>query len=70
MRHISTKDDWYYELRPLMIRFIGISGIVSKFVIADTQFANLSLVCGMILIGISHLIFKWRREYRAKLIMR
>lgn len=71
MRHISSKDDWFYEFRPYIIIGIGTVGLLSRSFFGSSQALNaIGFICSVILLGLGSIIISWRREHRKTSFMK
>ena len=67
MKHISDKEDWFYELRPYIIIGLGIGGILSRFVFASgPSWAMINFLSSLVLISSGAYIISLRKDYRKK----
>lgn len=66
MKHISNKDDWFYEFRPYGIIAFGIAGLLSRSLLGSTaqNYTIVTFLCSFALIGLGSFIVSMRKEYR------
>ena len=71
MRHINSKDDWFYEFKPYLFISIGIVGFLSRSLFGNSQImTGIGFLSSIILIGAGSLIISWRRTYRKSSFMK
>ncbi len=71
MRHISDKQDWFYEFRPYIIIGIGITGLLSRsFVSASSGLNLIGFFSCVALLGIGAHILSMRKSYRKSSFMK
>ena len=65
MKHISEKNDWFYEWRPYFFIAFGLAGMGTRGLLAGhSGLGFLSFVCSLILIGAGAFVISMRKDYR------
>jgi hypothetical protein len=70
MKHITSKNDWFYELKPYLILSLGFFGLLAKSLLGlPTGFSIISFLSALVLLGAGSYILTARKEHRRKSLM-